>query len=256
MWKGWTLAKKLEARESRRARVDQLRKDRQRAERRRTIPVVAVCVVVGAVIIGLAAHPLVTRNRAQGQFNGKALDQIGAAASSAGCRSVATQDATGGSDHRQVGTAISYSTAPPASGPHWAVPAPFSWKFHTGQDRPAVPTLVHNLEHGCTILWDDERVAKDTQQVAEVRAIARVHEKDDGGGGKFIAAPWTAKDGDPFPGRAHVAGSHWSAGTSGSAAQARILRYCSKGSGETVSTFVKRYPFSDSPEPTAGRSCR
>ncbi|GAB3662710.1 hypothetical protein GCM10027596_24770 [Nocardioides korecus] len=246
------MAKKLEARESRKARVDQLRKDQQRAERRRTILVVAACVVVGAVIIGFAAYPLVKRSRAQSQFNGKALDQIGAAASSAGCQPVATQDATGSADHRQVGTAITYSTAPPASGPHWAVPAPFSQKFYTGQDRPGVPTLVHNLEHGCTILWYDERVAKDAQQVAEVRAIARVYEKDGGGAGKFIAAPWTAEDGDPFPGRAHVAMSHWSAGTGGSAAQAGVLRYCSRVSGEVVGTFVKRYPFSDSPEPAAG----
>ena len=242
----------MEARESRRARADQLRKDQQRAERRRTNLVVATCLVVGAVIIGLAAYPLVRPSRSQSQFSGKALDQIGAVASSAGCQPVTTQDATGGSDRRQEGTAIAYASAPPASGPHWAVPAPFSRKFYTAQDRPTVPTLVHNLEHGYTILWYDERVAGDEQQVADFQAIARFYEKDDGGAGKFIAAPWTRGDGDQFPGRAHVAFSHWSVGQGGSATQAGVLQYCSRSSGEAVSTFVKQYPSSDSPEPAAG----
>lgn len=57
---------------------------------------------------------------------------------------------------------------------------------------------------------------------------------------------------DRFPGRAHVAFSHWSAGTGGSATQAGVLQYCSHISGEAFSTFVNRHPSSDSPEPAAG----
>ena len=34
-------------------------------------------------------------------------------------------------------------------------------KFYTSDDRPAVATLVHNLEHGFTLLWYDETIADD-----------------------------------------------------------------------------------------------
>jgi hypothetical protein len=70
---------------------------------------------------------------------------------------------------------------------------------------------------------------------------------------KFIALPWTEKDGKPFPNGAHVALTHWSmGGTHGNpSGQLGVWKYCAAPSGEVVADFVKDYPFSDSPEPQA-----
>ena len=51
---------------------------------------------------------------------------------------------------------------------------------------------MHNLEHGYTLLWYDDTVAKNTDQLAVVKAIAAKFEgtklTD-----KFIALPWTVQ---------------------------------------------------------------
>ncbi|MDQ3276405.1 MAG: DUF3105 domain-containing protein, partial [Actinomycetota bacterium] len=56
-------------------------------------------------------------------------------------------------------------SAPPASGNHssrWAVLSP---PFYGVADRPKVSVLVHNLEHGYNILWYDETVAGDAEEL-------------------------------------------------------------------------------------------
>ena len=45
-------------------------------------------------------------------------------------------------------------------------------KLYTADDRPELETLVHNLEHGYTILWYDETVAADDDAMTSSRAIA------------------------------------------------------------------------------------
>jgi hypothetical protein len=125
-------------------------------------------------------------------------------------------------------------------------------KFYTAKDRPDVGYLVHNLEHGYNILWYDETVADDDKQVAAVEAIANKFPGTDFEN-KFIAAPWTADDGEPFPDGAHVALTHWSmGGTNGNPeGQQGITQYCDAPSGEVVAQFVEDYPYTDSPEPGA-----
>jgi len=233
----------------RRAVVEQLRRDQKKAERRRTIVVVSACVVVALVIVGLAAIPLIKQNKLTSVF----LTSTGATEKAAGCSPIQTKKANGNQNHKPQGTPISYDDAPPAFGPHWPSPASFDRKFYTADDRPDVETLVHNLEHGYTLLWYDDTIAKSSDQLAGVKAIAKKYEGSQKLTDKFIAAPWTSKDGKAFPGGKHVALTHWSAGGDPSdvAKQKGVWQYCGDPSGAVVQKYMKEYPYSDSPEPQA-----
>ena len=60
--------------------------------------------------------------------------------------------AAGTGEH--VDTKVDYETVPPSHGAHFAAPAVSDRKFYTAADRPELETLVHNLEHGYTVLGD------------------------------------------------------------------------------------------------------
>jgi hypothetical protein len=161
------MANKTNKDRDRRAVVEQMRRDQQKAERRRTIVVVSACVVVALVIVGLAAIPLLKQN----SLTSGGLGTIGATEKAAGCSPIQTKKANGNQDHKPQGTPISYDDAPPAFGPHWPSPAPFERKFYTAEDRPDVEFLVHNLEHGYSLLWYDDTIAKSSDQLAVFKAI-------------------------------------------------------------------------------------
>jgi hypothetical protein len=233
--------------QSRRAVVEQMRREQQRAEKRRTYIIIAVCAVVGLAIIAAGAYPLLQQQKA----NAQTLEAIGVPASQAGCQDIVTKPATGNNEHKAEGTKIFYPDAPPAFGAHYPIDAPIDRKFYTADDRPKLEYLVHNLEHGYTILWYDSTVADSSDQVQALKAIAHKFDgtqlKD-----KFIVAPWTDEDGKAFPDGAHVALTHWSMGDDPSGkSQVGVWQYCQRPSGEVVSEFVKKYPYTDSPEPTA-----
>lgn len=236
----------------RRAVVEQMRRDQQRAEKRRTYAIITACAVVGLIIIGLGAYPLLKEQREQGRFDDIDLASIGASADTAGCQDVTTAPASGSGAHRPEGQPLFYEDGPPSSGPHYPVTAPMVRKFYTADDRPKLGYLVHNLEHGYNILWFDETISEDEEQLAAVEAIANKFPGSEPRN-KFIAAPWTADDGAPFPDGAHVAMTHWSVGdTPGDAeGQLSIRQFCEAPSGEAVATFVEDYPNTDSPEPNA-----
>jgi hypothetical protein len=152
----------------RRAVVEQLRKEQQRAEKRRTSIIIVACAVVALAIIAVPAWQLFQQEQAAAGD----LDTLGVAAGQAGCQDVVTKSAEGMNDHREEGSAIVYPDAPPAFGPHYNVTAGFARKFYSTSDRPDLPYLVHNLEHGYNIVWYDETIADDRDQLAAVRAIA------------------------------------------------------------------------------------
>ncbi|MGI8888186.1 MAG: hypothetical protein ACR2GB_04340, partial [Nocardioidaceae bacterium] len=64
----------------RRERVEELRKQAQADERRRTLMVVAVCAVVALIITGIAVYAVVSKNRANDELAARDLTDIGGSA--------------------------------------------------------------------------------------------------------------------------------------------------------------------------------
>ena len=231
----------------RRAVLEQLKKEQQRAEKRRTSIIITASAVVALAIIAVPAYQLIRQEQAAAGD----LETLGQPADAAGCDDDTTESAKGNNDHRPQGEQISYEQSPPAFGPHYDTTAEFSRKFYSASDRPEVEFLVHNLEHGYNVLWYDETVADDADQLAAVRAISKKFEGTEMSD-KFIAAPWTAEDGDPFPDGKHVALTHWSVGEDPEGGeQVGVWQYCAAPSGEAVAQFVEDWPYSDAPEPGA-----
>jgi hypothetical protein len=251
---------KKSSKSDRQAVIDEIRKKQKGAERRRGFAIVGVCTLVALLIVAAAAYRPVKNWWDLRQFKGIDLASIGAPASS--CDKVTTKKADGNQQHVPTGTQVTYSTAPPAFGSHWneqgTAPAPFNRKFYTEKDRPELEALVHNLEHGYTILWYDGSIADDADELNVIDGIADKFRSDsDNLRYKFIAAPWTSddeKESGKFPDGMHVAISHWSAGGSGESdatKQVGVFQYCSKPSGTALKDFMLKYPYTDSPEPDA-----
>jgi hypothetical protein len=244
----------------RQAVIDELRKKQKGAERRRGFAIVGVCATIAILLVVAAAYRPVKNWWDLRKFRDLNLASIGAPASA--CGDITTKKADGNQQHVPTGSQITYSTAPPAFGSHWneqgTAPAPFNRKFYTDKDRPELEALVHNLEHGYTILWYDQSIADDADQLNVIDGIADKFRSDSNNlRYKFIAAPWTAQDekeSGKFPDGMHVALSHWSAGGSGqtdTSKQVGVFQYCSKPSGEALKDFMLKYPYTDSPEPDA-----
>ncbi|PZS31322.1 MAG: hypothetical protein DLM59_10020 [Pseudonocardiales bacterium] len=139
--------------------------------------------------------------------------------------------------HRPEGTRIEYPTAPPSSGPHYPIPAdPQTW-FYAASTAPPVERLVHNLEHGYTLVWYDDTIK--SRQLDDLRSLAGRLGADPG---KVIVAAWDTGHGS-FPSGQHVALAHWSA-------HQGHRQYCRRASTAAINTFVNRYPRTDAPEPS------
>jgi Protein of unknown function (DUF3105) len=240
-------------RSERQKAVEQLRAQQKAAERRRGMTIVAVCSLVAVLIVGLAAYQPVKSWWDTRSYRGKDVAEIGAPASV--CQRVTTKPADGNQQHLADGSPVTYTDSPPAFGQHYLTPDPMTRKFYTEQDRPALGTLVHNEEHGYTILWYDDSAAEDSHQMDQIRAIASKFAGTTDLRDKFKAVPWTSSDGKPFPSGQHIAFTHWSVGGVANASQGQdkqvgVWQYCSDVSGAALSTYMKQYPFGDSPEPT------
>ena len=236
---------------SRQARIDEIRKSQKSADRRKGGMIITVAVMLGLIIIVAAAWKPVSDALSMREFKNKDLAAIGAKADV--CTDVTTQPANGMQDHVPPGTPIDYAEAPPAFGQHFDSWEEMGRKFYT-DDRPDLGFLVHNLEHGYTILWYDETIADDADQMEVVKGLASKFDGDDFRN-KFKAVPWTKEDGEAFPDGQHIAMTHWSAGGTGetdTAKQTGVWQYCSEPSGEALETFMTDYPYMDSPEPNGG----
>jgi len=170
---------------------------------------------------------------------------LGVAASSADC-DAATDDTGGEGDvnnHVGPGTSapdqvtVEYQTVPPSFGPHYASPVYPAAPFYTAEDRPAMEQLVHNLEHGYTVIWYAEDLPQ--AQVDELEQISDIAREQDPTAGKFIVSAWDDAYGEL---EKPVAMSHWGAEQS-------HRQLCGGVSGEAVQEFIDAYPASDSPEP-------
>lgn len=229
----------------RRAIADQLRREQARRERRRSLLILGGCVVVVVALLAAALIPYLKQQRADDKAAATPVSKLGVSRSAAGCDPVKVADANGSGQHIPPPKPIHYPAAPPAFGPHWGnyLQGPEVRTFYSRSDRPQIERLVHSLEHGHTIIWYDDTVKPGSK---DYRAIQQITDKL-GLGSYVMAAPWTAKDGKPFPAGKHVALTHWT----GPQNQKGVTQYCAAPSGAVVGDFVKKYPKTDAPEPGA-----
>lgn len=244
----------------RRAAVDKIRRDAQRADQRQGRIIITVAVMIALLIVGGVAAPILINKWQMRSLTKLDISDIGAAASVCGERIL--KPAEGEQNHVPEGTPVTYTDAPPAFGQHEQVWDEITRKLYTEKDRPNVEKLVHNLEHGYTVVWYDETVAADEEQMDQLRAIADKFKGEDDYRDKVKIVPWTEEDGKAFPKGKHVAITHWAKEAAEDDAklaeaakvteQAGVWSYCSKVSGDALKKFMVAYPYLNSPEPNGG----
>jgi Protein of unknown function (DUF3105) len=242
--------KKKSQTRDRRAKLEEMRRAQKAAERRRNLTFVVLAAVVGLGIIAAAVVPIINENRR----TNKPLTDYGVSAAAAQCDAV-TNDPVPSANHVGPGsggdesvTRVQYSTVPPVGGDHFITPAPSTRHFYTAEDRPAMENLVHNLEHGYTIVWYDSTVTGD-----ELKTLEDLSKRvpKDADRRKFIVSAWDDSYGS-LPGGKHIALAHWSAQGEGvGSAGAGHRQLCGQVSGEVIDQFMTQFPFSDAPEPRA-----
>nr|WP_202881608.1 DUF3105 domain-containing protein [Pedococcus badiiscoriae] len=214
--------------------------NQQKAKERKVV----AGIVIGCLVLlaGLTGVILFAINDAQA----KQLPHLGVTVAAASCDPVTTDPSSGAGEHVGPGTSkpnqtsVNYSTVPPSNGPHFVSPDLSGRDFYTAADRPVLETLVHNLEHGYTILWYDGSKVKDTKLL---RDIADQANKLPEASGKFKVVEWDASRG-AFPAGKVYALSHW-------AKDAGHRQLCGNVSGQAIIDFVKKYPKTDTQEPGA-----
>jgi Protein of unknown function (DUF3105) len=241
------VGKSSRADSDRRARVEEMRRRQQASERRRTFLVLGAALVVVLVLVGLVAFAIIDFRRDNPALAATSVADVGVDAAAASCDDVVSEPAEGVNAHIGPGTdtpdktRVEYPSAPPSFGEHFASPQYPAAEFYTAQDRPAMESLVHNLEHGYTIVWYTEDLPAAQQD--ELRRISELARDMDETAGKFVVSAWDAGYGD-FPEGKQVAISHWGASDG-------HRQYCGSVSGAVIQQFVEDYPYTDSPEPNA-----
>jgi hypothetical protein len=229
--------------QSRRDLIEKMQRDQARSDKRRTLWIVAASIAIGLAIIAYPAIRLIQDSR----IRNAAMADLGVSTAKASCDKVIDDKASGTQDHQPDGTPIMYAVSPPSSGPHYNDWAPFGKKFYSLDDRPAVGNLVHNLEHGYTILWYNESIARDKDKVELIENISKA-KLPDAAAGKFIAAPFKAGDGAAWPAGKNIAFTHWGGGQTALGHR----QFCGDVSGEALKQFIEKYPASDAQEPNGG----
>lgn len=235
----------------RKAKIAEMQRQAKAAERRRTLTVVGAAVAVVVVIAGAVTFAIVRDTSRVPSGN---LASLGVPTAQAACDPITNDPAVGGGAHVGPGTdkstmtKVKYATVPPSSGEHFASPEYPARQFYTASDRPRVESLVHNMEHGYTVLWYDDTAT--TEQVSQLKAVSREANKSADAQGKFIVSAWDTAYG-AFPAGKHFALSHWSADAKDSKKQTGHRQLCGNVSGEVVAAFVKAHPRTEAPEPNA-----
>jgi len=238
----------------RRERVAAMQAAQKKGERRRLLVIVGACVAVIA-IIAAAVTWAVLGDRSKKE---QALSAISGNVAAASCDPITSEAASGSSEHVGPGTdkpaltKITYATVPPSSGQHFSAPAVDARRVYTVADAPRIETLVHNLEHGYTILWYDRSV--ETEQAASFAALATKVNAMKESANKFLVAPWDPAYG-AFPAGKKYALSHWGAdvdqATGKISNQQGHRQLCGGLNTTVVEDFVKKFPWSSAPEPGA-----
>jgi hypothetical protein len=227
----------------RREKIEAMRKAEMARQRRRSWIFLSVAIVVGLGLIAAVVVPSYLSSRNDPAK--KSLSSFGVSAAAASCSPVHTTPGTNTQalrTHVQDGTVEKYATVPPSFGPHWSQPIYPAREFYTARDRPEMEQLVHNLEHGYTIIWYDKTVSgSQVSALKDIASSARANKATTPG--KFIVSAWDPAYG-AFPSGKHIGISHWGASAS-------HIQLCGKVSGAMVKKFIEKFPAADSPEPTA-----
>jgi hypothetical protein len=208
---------------------------------------VAVVVVGVALVVVLGAASVALGLTLLRSLSPPALADLGVRGVDAGCDDVVRDPGRGIATHVGPGTSepdrtrVDYDVLPPSSGPHLAAPVYPAAPFYGEDDVPAVEALVHNLEHGYTLVWFDPSVGDDVR--ADLRAAADLARGTDATRGKLVVAAWDTSRG-PLPDGATVVLTHWTA-------DGGVRQACEAFSGETLQRFTEQFPAADSPEPNA-----
>lgn len=218
-----------------RARVEELKRQQRRAERMRTLLFVGGFSLVALVILGLAIVPPALKSINSAAH--KSLASFGVSAAQAACTPAESPDAGPAAQHVGPGTdkptvtKVDYNSIPPIGGEHFAQPLPRTQHFYArGANTARVEQLVHNEEHGYTVVWYDKGAS--TADVSALKNIATKQEKL-----KFIVAPWNEAYG-AFPDGKHVGLTSWG-----------HKQVCGAASGAAVGAFMTAFPTSGAPEP-------
>ena len=200
--------------------------------------------VVPAVLWALAAVTVGAGVSLAAGHDGSAPTATGVPAAAAGCQAVLTDPTSPTGQHIGPGSdnpdrTVVYPTVPPSSGVHYITPLYPNVPFYTVRDAPRVEQLVHNLEHGYTIVWYLPTTSAGQQR--QLRGVA-VQLRSDPATPKVVVAPWDVSRGT-FPAGATYVLSHW-----GSTVGSR--EFCTTVSGDAIEQFVLAHPYTDSPEPS------
>ena len=178
--------------QDRKARIAQMQREAKAAERRRTLLIVGVAVVA---VLGdrRGRHLLDHHRRLPGARRRAEL------ARRRGVRGVLRPDhhrhrqrrqRARRPRHRQArrddGEVLDGARRRPVSTS--SAPSTRTRQFYTADDRPAMENLVHNLEHGYTILWYDDTATE--AQISELKAIAARPTSSPRREDKFIVSAW------------------------------------------------------------------
>lgn len=203
----------------RNARLEMLRQEQKRKERRRALLIYGTSGLVAAVlIVGIALYSVADRNSKNRTHKVGYLAAASAAATSAGCTGT-VNDAYQGSTHVTQGQAVDYKQSPPSSGNHNPDPLPDGIPFYNPNSGIPVERAVHNLEHGFVVAWYDRSLPSD--QVARLKTLAG------DAGHRFIGVPWTR---GTFPDGKHFVLTAWD----------RTQR-CSTVNADVIKDFVAKY---------------
>lgn len=220
------------SRNDRRARVEAMRREQRRKERRSSFLVYGLGSFLAVAVLLAAIVPSVLQARSRSQQRSVGyVKTASTAAKSADCTGV-RNDVQISRDH--VTTTVDYAKLladkgeqiPPSSGPHNANPLPDSIHFYKRADKPVLERAVHNLEHGFIVAWyDNDLPQPEVDKLQQISAQA---------GERFIAVPW---DRGIFPDNRHFVLSAWD----------RTQR-CGTVDQDVVADFVKTYA-----DPRAGQ---
>jgi hypothetical protein len=183
------------AKADRQKRIDDIKRKQKRADARQGMVIIAVAVTIALGIVGAGFWFSIGKTWVhRATISAESLSDLGSGPEVCGEVELSPQE---GNQHLDQGVQARYTVAPPATGDHWNVariaPAPIAKRFYSERDRPELEALVHNSEHGYTMLWYDDTVSN--RDVAVIQTMADfLSASDTNFRYKFKAVPWTEED--------------------------------------------------------------